>query len=138
MKTDYMWTARLRPGPVEEAMTRRDVQLHEALCALRAAADGASAGLNTLLDHVCRAARSSPRPAKRAAIGTARTSGPQALDLAQEVRAVAFQVRLIEAAMEDALVQLYDAKKISKATRTQRRNANRQASEMGNGAPFPL
>jgi len=135
-----MWTAKRQPGPVEEAMTRRDVQLQEALRALRAAANGASAGLNTLLGRVCQVARSSSRPVKQAAAETAKISSPQTLDLAQEVRAVAFQVRLIEAAMEDALQQLDGGgEKVSRSTRTRRRNANQKTSDTGNrAASVPL
>ncbi|WP_143012460.1 hypothetical protein [Variovorax sp. EL159] len=77
---------------VEEAMKARDVQLQEALAALRSAADDASAAVVALLHVVKPKIRLQPAPP--AGGDACRKTG--FITLAQELRDVTFQLRVLE------------------------------------------
>lgn len=81
---------------VEEAMKARDVQLQEALDAVRCAADDASAAVGALLHMVKPNVRL--QPALQVVEEQPRKMG--FITLAQELREVAFQLRILEASVK--------------------------------------
>jgi hypothetical protein len=81
---------------IEEGMRARDVQLQEALAALRSAANDASAAVVALL-HVV-APNVQLQPARPAAEEPPQKTG--FVPLAQELRDVACQLRMLETSVE--------------------------------------
>ncbi|MGJ7527352.1 hypothetical protein [Variovorax sp. GB1P17] len=81
---------------VEEAMKARDVQLQEALAALRCAADEASAAVVALLHTIKPNVRLTP--AQVVVKGASRATG--FVTLAQELRDITFQLRVLETSVE--------------------------------------
>lgn len=87
---------RRRGMSIEEGMRARDVQLQEALAALRSAANDASAAVVALL-HVV-APNVQLQPARPAAEELPQKTG--FVPLAQELRDVACQLRMLETSVE--------------------------------------
>ncbi|RQO52384.1 hypothetical protein DBV14_16105 [Variovorax sp. KBW07] len=81
---------------VEEAMKARDVQLQEALDAVRCAADDASAAVGALLHMV------KPNVRLQTALQVVEEQPRKMgfVTLAQELREVAFQLRILEASVK--------------------------------------
>lgn len=82
-------------GTVADAMARRDVQVEQAVDALRCAADGATASVAALM-HVV-SPEASHRPARPAA---ARTEDPAGFTtLAEQLHDIALQLRELESSV---------------------------------------
>lgn len=82
-------------GSLAEAMTRRDVQLDEAVNALRAAADAATVGVDNLMSIASPEARL--RPARLMAAQLPERTG--FVSVAQQLQDIAFQLRVLESSV---------------------------------------